>query len=243
MIVLIITYGLVIGSFLNVCIFRIPRKESIVFPGSHCPKCNAKLKWYDNVPLLSYMTLRGKCRYCKSDISIQYPIVEMLTALMYIVLYKEFNLSMNYFFYSILSSILIVITFIDLKEMIIPDFLVVMIFILAILYKSINFFLFGLSINLLYDLGGLLLAGGIFLIIVLLSKGGMGAGDIVLISALGFVLGAKYILFNIFLSFILAAIISAFLLLAQIKTRKDPIPFAPFINFSFFLQFFGDRLL
>jgi leader peptidase (prepilin peptidase)/N-methyltransferase len=119
--------------------------------------------------------------------------------------------------------------------MIIPDILVVIILILSILYKGFNYFTYGISLSLFSSLSGLLLAGGIFLAIVLLSKGGMGGGDVTLIASLGFVLGTKYILLNIFLSFILGAIISIFLLVTKIKGRKDPIPFGPFIILGFYI--------
>lgn len=232
---IIIIYGLIIGSFLNVCIYRIPRNESIVFPGSHCPKCNTKLKWYDNIPLFSYLSLGGKCRYCKVSISKQYPIVESLNAILYIIMFYKFGFSLDFVFYSLLSSVLIVITLIDLKEMIIPDVLVVIILGLSILHKGINYFIYGVSPEIFSSLGGLFLAGVLFLAIVLLSRGGMGGGDVTLIAALGFVIGIKYIMLTIFLSFILGAIISLFLLATKLKTRKDPIPFGPFIVLGFFI--------
>ena len=235
MTLLILIYGLLIGSFLNVCIYRIPREESIAFPGSHCPECNSKLKWYDNIPLFSYLSLGGKCRYCKIPISKQYPIVESLNAILYIVMHYKFGFSLDFIFFSLLSSVLIVVTLIDLKEMIIPDILVVIILILSVLNKGLNYFIYGVSPEILSSLGGLLLAGGLFLAIVLLSRGGMGGGDVTLIAALGFVIGIKYILLTIFLSFILGAIISIFLLVSKLKTRKDPIPFGPFIILAFFI--------
>lgn len=231
---LIIIYGLIIGSFLNVCIYRIPKAESIAWPGSHCPKCSDKLSWYDNIPLFSWIFLGGRCRYCKEPISKQYPIVEALNAILYIIMYLKFGLSLDFIFYSLISSLLLVITFIDLHEMIIPDILVVVIFILSILHKIIMYFM-GNSPEILNSVLGLFLAGGLFLAIVLLSRGGMGGGDVTLIGALGFVIGWRKILLTIFLSFILGSIISIFLLATKIKTRKDPIPFGPFIILGFFL--------
>ncbi|WFA09676.1 A24 family peptidase [Tissierella sp. Yu-01] len=235
MTIVILIYGLIIGSFLNVCVYRIPLNESIAFPGSHCPNCDTHLKWYDNIPVISYLTIMGKCRYCREKVSLQYPIVEALNAILYLIMFSKFGFDLDFAFYSLLSSVLIVITFIDLKEMIIPDVLVVVIIILSLLYKIINYLHNGVSPQLLNSIGGLLLAGGLFLIIVFLSKGGMGGGDVTLIAALGFVLGIKYIFLNIFLSFVTGAIISIFLLATKIKTRKDPIPFGPFIVISFFL--------
>lgn len=242
--ILIFTYGLIIGSFLNVCIYRIPRGESIAFPSSHCPTCNTSLRWYDNIPILSYITLKGKCRYCNKKISSQYPLIELLNALIYLILFYKFNLSIDFIFYALISSTLIVITLIDLKEMLIPDSLVITLLLLSILHKALNYIIHRTPINLLDSLGGLLLAGGIFLLIVILSKGGMGGGDVTLIASLGFILGIKYILLTIFLSFILGGTISVFLLATKLKTKKDPIPFGPFIVLGFMITlFWGDSLI
>lgn len=235
MTLLIFIYGLIIGSFLNVCIYRIPREESIAWPGSHCTSCNHSLSWYDNIPLFSYLVLKGKCRYCKTKISPQYPLVESLNAVIYIIMYLKFGFGIDFIFYSLMSSVLVAIIFIDLKEMIIPDSLVLSILGLSITHKAANYFLYGISPDLLGSFLGLLVAGGLFLAIVIISRGGMGGGDVTLIGTLGFVLGFKNILLNIFLSFILGAIISIFLLATKIKTRKDPIPFGPFIVLGFFI--------
>lgn len=232
---IIFLYGIIIGSFLNVCIYRIPREESIAFPSSHCPSCGTSLKWYDNIPLISYISLRGKCRYCRLDISKQYPIVEALNGLIYLILFVYFDFSLDFLFYSLISSVLIVITFIDLIDMVIPDILVIIILILSLLHKLLNYIIYHISPELLTSIMGLILAGGIFLAIVLISKGGMGGGDVTLIGALGFVLGARLSLLNILLSFIIGAIISIFLLASKIKKRKDPIPFGPFIVVGFFV--------
>jgi len=179
--------------------------------------------------------LKGKCRYCGTGISAQYPLVEALNAVLYIVMYVKFGFGVDFVFYSLISSVLLVVIFIDLKEMIIPDSLVLCILILSVVHKSVNYFLYSMPFGLLDSVLGLLAAGGVFLIIVLVSRGGMGGGDVTLIGALGFVLGLRYILLTIFLSFILGAVISVFLLAAKIKTRKDPIPFGPFIVTGFFI--------
>ena len=113
MTIIIFIYGIIIGSFLNVCIYRIPREESIAFPSSHCPSCGTSLKWYDNIPLFSYISLMGKCRYCKTKISLQYPIIEFINGFTYLLLYNHFDLSLVFIFYALICSVLIVITFID----------------------------------------------------------------------------------------------------------------------------------
>lgn len=235
MIILTFIYGLIIGSFLNVLIYRIPRNESIAWPGSHCPACSHGLKWYDNIPLVSYLLLKGRCRYCKAKISARYPLVESLNAFVYIIMYLKFGFGVDFIFYSLMSSVLLAIVFIDLKEMIIPDSLVLCILVLSIVQKAINYFLYGISPDLIGSILGLLAGGGLFLAIAVISRGGMGGGDVTLTGALGFVLGVKYILLNIFLSFVLGAIISIALLALKIKTRKDPIPFGPFIVLGFLI--------
>lgn len=241
---LIFIYGLLIGSFLNVCIYRIPKEESIAFPASHCPNCDTPLRWYDNIPVFSYLFLKGKCRYCSTSISSKYPIVEFLNAIIYLILFYYFHLSIDFIFYALISSTLIVITYIDLEEMIIPDVLVLIILGLSVVQKSLNYFINSVSFNIFGSLLGLILAGGLFLLIVVLSRGGMGGGDVTLIGVLGFVLGVKNILLTIFLSFILGALISIFLLASKLKTRKDPIPFGPFIILGFFISLlWGNSLI
>jgi leader peptidase (prepilin peptidase)/N-methyltransferase len=173
MTLIIFIYGITIGSFLNVCIYRIPREESIAFPSSHCPSCGTSLSWYDNIPLFSYLSLMGKCRYCKAKISLQYPLVEALNGLIYLILFYTYGLTLDFLFYGLISSTLIVITFIDLKDMIIPDILVVIILVLSSLHKVLNYFLFDISPELMTSILGLLVAGGLFLAIVLLSRGGI----------------------------------------------------------------------
>ena len=245
MIILIFIYGLLIGSFLNVVIYRIPREENIAWPGSHCPGCGHGLKWYDNIPLLSYLLLKGRCRYCKEEISLQYPLVEALNGIIYVLLYIFFyQVKLDFVFLALISSTLLAILVIDLKEQLIPDVLVVIVLISSIIHKALLHFLEGIPFPLTDSLLGLIIAGGLFLLIVFVSRGGMGGGDVTLIGALGFVLGVRGILMVIFLSFVLGSVISIFLLAARIKSRKDPIPFGPFIVISFYITlFFGDNIL
>ena len=242
--IFIFLLGAIIGSFLNVCIYRIPREESILYPPSHCPNCGTPLHWYDLIPILSYILQIGKCRYCREPISLQYPIIECLNGLLYLAVYSKFGLDINFIFYAIIFSILLIISSIDLHFQIIPDFLNILILILAIIYKTLQFTLYGISSNLFNSILALIISGGIFLIIVILSKGGMGGGDVKLIGVLGFILGIKMVLLTIFLSFILGAIISIFLLLFKIKGRKDPIPFGPFICLAFMITvFWGNEII
>jgi leader peptidase (prepilin peptidase)/N-methyltransferase len=239
---MVFIYGLLIGSFLNVVIYRLPKDENIAFPPSSCPSCQARIAWYDNIPLLSYILLRGRCRSCGNRISIQYPLVELANGLLYIRFIRHFGFNIDFIFYALMGSVLLAICLIDLKEMIIPDSLVLTILGLSIIHKAINFFVYDINPNILTSLGGLLIAGGFFLLIVLLT-GGMGGGDVTLIGALGFVLGLRLILLNILLSFVLGSIISLILLATKLKTKKDPIPFGPFIIVAFYVVLlYGDRL-
>ena len=241
---LVFVYGLLIGSFLNVLIYRIPRDESIVFPGSHCPVCDHKLKWYDNIPLFSYLSLKGKCRYCGTKISSQYPIIEFFNAFTYIVLLYILSFGTEFLFMALLSSVMLVIAVIDFKEQIIPDVLVLSILILSILYRAADWLIYGVSFDILDSFLGALIPVLIFLLIILVSKGGMGGGDVTLVAAIGFILGRKSVLLCIMLSFVLGAIISLILLATKLKTRKDAIPFGPFLILGFYLTyFFGDQIL
>ncbi|MCF6465640.1 prepilin peptidase [Clostridium sp. Cult2] len=244
MVILIFLLGIIIGSFLNVCIYRIPKGESIVFPSSHCPGCSTPLKWYDLVPVLSFLFQGGKCRYCGENISPRYPIVELLDGIIFITLYFILGFNLDFIFYAFLFSLLIIITFIDLDYQIIPNILVILILLGSIIYKLLNLLLYGIPLNLFNGLMGLTISGLIFLIILIVSKGGMGGGDVKLIGVLGFILGVPKIFLNIFLSFLIGGIISIFLLGFKIKGRKDPIPFGPFITLAFTITlFWGNRII
>ena len=241
---LVFILGIIIGSFLNVCIYRIPRKESIAYPASHCIYCNSYLKWYDLVPMLSYLSLKGKCRYCGGSISPRYPFVELLTGIIYLLTFYHYGLSLNFIFYSFLLSILIAISFIDYDEQIIPDGLLLILLSGATIYKLLNYFLLKLPLKLWDNIFGFLIGFTLFFLIALISKGSMGGGDIKLIALLGLILGLKKTLLNILLSFIIGAIVSIVLLLTKRKGRKDAIPFGPFINIGFLITlFWGDLII
>ncbi|KAB3527590.1 prepilin peptidase [Alkaliphilus serpentinus] len=239
---LIFTIGLVIGSFLNVCIYRIPEEKSIVFPPSHCTQCKTSLKAIDLIPIISFIIYRGRCRYCGEKISLQYPIVESMNGLMYVLLFMKFGFSIEFLQYALLISGLIVIFMIDYYHQIIPDGLNIFIFVLAMIFigsKNLATHSFPLS-NFL----GLLVAGGFFLLIAVLTNGAMGGGDIKLMAALGFWFGLMEVILIIFLSFIIGGILSSMLVLLRMKGRKDYIPFGPFIVIATtIVTFFGKELL
>lgn len=242
--IFIFIIGTIIGSFLNVCIYRIPRGESIAFPSSHCPSCSTPLKWYELVPVLSFLVQGGRCGYCREKISLQYPLIELLNGFLYILAYRNFGLSIDLIFICSIISILVIISGIDYYTQTIPDSLVLVLLIISIIQKITLYLLYGSSPQIFNSSLGLLISGGLFLLIAIVSKGGMGGGDIKLISVLGFVLGFKRIFLSIFLSFIIGAIISIFLLIFKVKSRKDPIPFGPFLCIAFIITlFWGSELM
>lgn len=242
--ILVFVLGSVVGSFLNVCIYRIPQKQSIVFPPSHCPDCNTKLKPADLIPVLSYLFYKGKCRYCGETISIQYPFIELLTGIVYLLLFIKFGYSVDFIFFVVLCTLLIIISGIDYEHKIIPDGIALGILVIAIIYKSITYFYLRLPVDWIGSLIGLLIGGGFLLLVALVSRGGMGGGDIKLMGVLGFWLGWKLTIVAMLISFITGALLSALLLLFKIKGRKDVIPFGPFIALAAFITILkGNKLL
>jgi len=243
-IVVLSLLGLIVGSFSNVCIYRIPRNESVVYPASHCPKCRTTIRPFDNIPVLSYILLRGRCRHCKSKISIRYPVVEFLTGLIYLTIYLIYGLSIQTLIYVILSSALIIITFIDLNEQIIPDVIslpgIAIGFILSFFVPYISFINSAL---------GVVIGGGIILVIslggsVIYKKEAMGGGDVKLAAMIGAFLGWRYIIISLFLGFFLGALIGIILIMTKVKKREDVIPFGPFIVLgSLITLLWGERII
>jgi len=243
-VILIFILGLILGSFSNVCIYRIPRNESIIYPASHCPKCGSHIKPVDNIPLLSFILLKGRCRNCKNKISIQYPTVEVLTGLIYLIIYLIYGLSIQSLIYIILSSALIIIAFIDLNEEIVPDVIslpgIVIGFILSFFVSYISFINSAL---------GVAVGGGIILIIglagsVIFKKEAMGGGDVKLAAMIGAFLGWRYIVISLFLGFFLGALAGIILIMSKIKSREDTVPFGPFIVLgSFITLLWGEKII
>ena len=238
MVVLLFLTGLIIGSFLNVVIYRLPEKESIVKPPSHCPKCNTKLEAIDLIPVISYLFTGGKCRYCGEKISIQYPLVEILTAFLFSLLYMKFGLTVQVYIYTLLLSSLIVITFIDYKYMIIPNVItysgIFIGFLSAIIFDYITIF---------ESLLGIFIPSLLLLLIALIFKGGMGMGDVKLAAMIGAFLGYKYTLASIFIGSILGSIIGITLIFLGIISRKERIPFGPFICLGSVIMIFAGEYL
>lgn len=225
-------YGLILGSFTNVCIYRIPAKKSLWHPPSTCSGCGYQIKWYDNVPVLSYLLLGGKCRKCKTKISIQYPLVELFTGLVVAVLYLQFGLSYDMIFLPAVIIVLITIAAIDYKTMIIPNGTVIALIIIGGLYTAARLIFpgqFVMEITWLEALIGFFAASLPLFLVAVLSKGGMGGGDIKLMAAAGIFLGWKGILLAMIAGSLVGAIVSLTLILLKIKKRKDHIPFGPFL--------------
>jgi len=224
--------GLLIGSFLNVVICRLESKEPILFSRSRCPKCGALLKWPDLIPLLSFILTRGKCRYCHKKISLQYPLVELATGLLFLLIFNQFSIFnfINLFYYLLITCLLLVIFVYDLKHYLIPD---------KIIYPAIIICLLNLGAQLpfwesysqIYNpLLSAIFASGFFLSLVLVSRGKwLGLGDVKLAVLMGLVLGWPNILLALFLAFMSGAIVGLSLIAAGKKTIKSQIPFGPFL--------------
>jgi len=217
----------VTGSFLNVCISRIPEEESVIFPPSHCPKCKAKLKALDLIPVLSYLMLRGRCRYCKEKISIRYPIVEALTALIFLAFYFKAGFTVHYAALVIFSVLLILISFIDIEHMIIPDFLMLIGIGLGVAYSIF-------AGNLTESLVGICF-GFLFMFILgeaaklAMKKEALGDGDVKFLVMLGANLGIERTLLSVLGASILGAAVGVILILLEKLKKEDYIPFAPFL--------------
>jgi leader peptidase (prepilin peptidase) / N-methyltransferase len=239
-----IIFGAMVGSFLNVCIFRLPKEESIIWPGSHCPHCKKPIKFYDNMPLISYILLGGKCRYCKGGISPQYPLVEGITALSSLFLYVKFGPSVDYFIYFILVAALIVITVIDLYHQIIPDVISLPGIGVGLLASLIN-----PHITFLDSLIGVLLGGGsLFLVATLyqwlFKREGMGGGDVKLLAMIGAFLGWKAVILTILLSSLIGSITGILIMILKGKDFKYAIPFGPFLSLGAVIAlFWGENLI
>lgn len=213
----------VVGSFLNVCIYRIPCHESIAYPPSHCPECGHQLGALELIPVLSWLWLRGRCKHCGVAISWRYPLVELLTAGMLTLVYLQFGWSWAMLFWSALTALLIVISFIDLDTMEIPTEMVIGGAVLVTAYNWLSG-----KPPLDWLLGGAL-GFGLFYLIYWFSRGGMGGGDVRLAGFLGLALGWRHLLVALLIAFVAGALVSLSLLLTKRVTRQTAIPFGPFL--------------
>ena len=236
--------GLCIGSFLNVCIYRLPVSKSIVHPGSRCSNCDTPIAFYDNIPVLSYLWLRGRCRHCRTTIPMRYPMVEILGGLFALGTYLKFGLTVEALIYYIFIAGLLVVTFIDLDHRIIPD---------AITLPGIPiFFAAGFLLpDITYKdaLLGILLGGGsLFLVAwvyhLITKKEGMGGGDIKLLAMMGAIVGWRGVFFTIFVASLVGTLAGLTVMLQSHKGMKLAVPFGPFLSIgSIMYIFFGTELI
>jgi len=242
--VISILFGALVGSFLNVCIFRLPKEESIVWPGSHCPHCKNPIKFYDNIPLISYILLKGRCRHCHSPISFQYPLIEGITALGSLILFMKFGPSLSYLFYFSFVAALIVITVIDLYHQIIPDVISLPGIGVGLLASLIT-----PQITLFNSLIGILMGGGsLFLVATvyqwLFKREGMGGGDVKLLAMIGAFLGWKAVILTILSSSLIGSITGIIVMVLKGKDFKYAIPFGPFLSLGAVISlFYGENLI
>lgn len=266
-------FGLAIGSFLNVVIYRMENGEDIVRDRSHCMSCKHILAWYDLVPVFSFFALRGKCRYCGKPLSWQYPLVEIITALLFLQIsnfqfpiFNEFSITnfqfsslafnfdfffflFSFFYWFFIISSLIVIFVYDLKHYIIPDKVVYLAIGISLIYILFGFFSASWRIENLITLFNpfiaAFLASGFFLAIVLITKGvGMGGGDVKLAFLMGLVLSWPKILLALFLAFTLGAICGIILMFLKKKSFKSEIPFGPFLVIGTLIaMFWGQKVI
>jgi len=231
-------FGIVIGSFLNVCIYRIPKGESIVYPPSHCTDCNYQLKPWDLVPIFSYLFLHGKCRKCGVKISGKYPLIELWTGVMFSLVVYQYGFNLSGLFYSLFVAALIVVTFIDLEHFLIPNSVV-----LAVIVLGIGLHIFVRPFNIYNAVLTFLGAGLFFLVLYLLSRGGLGGGDVKLAAALGLWLGWPGAALAVFLGSLIGSVISISLIALKKKNRKDPIPYGPFLVFGTIIVLFAGDII
>lgn len=247
--IIVFILGSIVGSFLNVCIWRMPRGESVIRPWSHCVRCNKTLPWLDNIPLLSYILLKGRCRFCKVAISFRYFLVELITAISFVYLYRYCGISAEFFIYILFLCGLIVVTFIDIKHRIIPDEISVggtmAGILLSIAYPPLQMTM-SITTALLRSFVGAIVGGGIIYLTGLIGdfifkKESMGGGDVKLMAMIGAFLGVKLAILTFFLAPLFGAIVGVFV---KIKYKTSYIPYGPFLSLGAVISiFFGERIL
>ena len=236
--------GLIFGSFANVCIYRMPRNMSVIKPNSHCTSCNAFIKWYDNIPILSYIFLKGKCRRCKSKISIKYPLVEFSCGVLFVSMYYLYGFVFMLIPFCLLVFSLLVTTIIDFEFKIIPDEISFMLMIVGFVTSFFNLNL-GETIGqrVLNSFLGFLVGGGSLFIIAVIGKfifkkDAMGGGDIKVMAGVGTFIGLDKVLFAIFVASLFGSIVGIILIICKKIGRKQEIPFGPYLALSSFLTLF-----
>jgi leader peptidase (prepilin peptidase)/N-methyltransferase len=242
---IIFIFGMCIGSFLNVCIYRLPASKSIANPPrSICPNCNSHIRFYDNIPVLSYIWLKGRCRNCDAPISFRYPLVEVMSGIVAVALLFKFGLSLESLVYFVFISSLLVITFIDLDHKIIPD----VISLPGIPTGLVASFALP-TITLKASALGLLIGGGSLWFVawaynLIAHRDGMGGGDIKLLAMIGTIIGWKGVIFTIFASSVIGSCVGITMMLIKGKNMKFAIPFGPFLSIGAIAYvFFGAQII
>lgn len=236
-------FGATVGSFLNVCIYRLPKSESVVFPASHCPRCDSSIRWYDNLPILSYLILKGKCRRCGEPISVQYPLVEFLNAVLTLFIFLKYGPTLSFLVLFLFCSALVVITFIDLEHQIIPDSITLPGILIGF---AVSFFI--PSPGWRNSLIGIVAGGGSLLLVaygyhLVTKKDGMGGGDIKLLAMMGAFFGWIAVPFIIFVASLAGSVIGVTLMVARKENSKLAIPFGPFLAAAAVLYIFYGKAL
>ncbi len=237
--------GACIGSFLNVCIYRIPENKSIVFPGSFCPVCKKSIPFYCNIPVLSYVFLKGRCKFCHKPISIRYPFIEILTGIFAVLLFYKFGPGWAMAYWFVFISVLITISFIDIDHQIIPDIISLP---GILIFASSFYFLPEMTIK--DTLLGIFAGGGslyavAYLYFLLKKQEGMGGGDIKLLAMIGAATGIKGVFFTIFAGSLFGTFFGILIMIyTKIADSKLKIPFGPFLSLGAILYiFFGEQLI
>ena len=259
--ILAFIFGSMVGSFINVCIHRMPLGESVVWPSSHCPHCKKRIPAYDNIPFISYILLGGKCRFCKKRISLRYPVVELLTAVIFVLFFNYYHLSYDLFFYLLFVSALLIATFVDIKHRIIPDEIsvggIIIGFILSTV-RGVSIAPFSFSYKpMLNSLLGIIIGGGIiyltgvifdFIYFKLLKKPpiqgeteSMGGGDVKLLAMIGAFLGWEKALLTFFIAPFFGVVVG----IINLVTKKDhTIPYGPFLSLAAIIAlFWADKII
>ncbi|MBI4839310.1 MAG: prepilin peptidase [Nitrospirae bacterium] len=243
-------FGAVVGSFLNVCIYRIPKELSIVRPSSHCPSCGKPVRFYDNIPIISYIFLGGKCRACGSGISAKYPLVEFLNAFLYVLAVWRFpNISWHLPAYFVFISAMIVITFIDLEYQIIPDRITLPGIPIGLILGSLMLpdpFFRWEALGFKASGIGVLLGGGLFYLTAIVGtavfkKEALGGGDIKMMAMVGGFLGWKGVLLTTFLGSLFGSLIGLFLIAVKGREWGSKIPFGPYLALGSLVSLFSGQ--
>jgi len=231
--------GLLFGSFLNVCIYRLPRDISITYSYSRCPSCGNRILWRDLIPVVSYLLLRGACRHCRNKIPPKYPLIELLNGVCWLLAYRATGFDPQTMITALLLSVLIVIAFIDAEHMIIPDSLNYIILLLAAPY-----ILAAGGETLLTHIIGFFAVSVILLIVIILTKGGMGGGDVKFMAAAGLFLGYRLILLALLVGSVVGSIVSLILIANKKAGLKTAVPFGPFLALGVALAaLYGDAIM